>query len=36
MKGLNYKTQKNYELNNGKPKYLIKDIEVYSIEGIDV
>ena len=36
MKGLNYKTKKNYELNNGKPKYLIKDIEVYSIEAIDV
>ena len=36
MKGLNYKTKKNYELNNGKPKYLVKDIEVYSIEAIDV
>ena len=36
MKGLNYKTKKNYELNNGKPKYLVKDIEVYGIEAIDV
>jgi len=31
-KGLNYKTTKNYELNNGMQSYLIKDIEVYSIE----
>jgi len=35
-KGLNYKTTKDYELNNGEQKYLIKDIEVYSIEAIDV
>ena len=35
-KGLNYKTKKDYELNNGEQKYLIKDIEVYSIEAIDV
>ena len=35
-KGLNYKTKKDYELNKGEQKYLIKDIEVYSIEAIDV
>ena len=35
-KGLNYKTNKDYELNNGEQKYLIKDIEVYSIEAIDI
>ena len=28
----NYKTNEDYELNNGKEKYLIKDIEVYSVE----
>ena len=35
-KGLNYKTKKDYELNNGEQKYLIKDIEIYSIEAIDI
>lgn len=35
-KGLNYKTTKDYELNNGEQKYLIKDIEIYSIELIDI
>ena len=35
-KGLNYKTKKDYELNNGEQTYLIKDIEVYDIEAIDV
>ena len=35
-KGLNFKTKKDYELNNGEQKYLIKDIEVYGIEAIDV
>ena len=35
-KGLNYKTTKDYELNNGEQKYLIKDIEIYSIETIDI
>ena len=34
-KGLNYQTKNDYELNNGEEKYLIKDIEVYSIETID-
>ena len=35
-KGLNYKTDEDYELNNGEQKYLIKDIEIYSIEAIDI
>ena len=35
-KGLNYKTKKDYELNNGERNFLIKDIEIYSIETIDV
>ena len=35
-KGLNYKTKRDYELNNGQQKFLIKDIEVYDIEAIDV
>ena len=35
-KGLNYKTDEDYELNNGEQKYLIKDIEIYSIETIDI
>ena len=34
-RGLNYKTKGDYELNNGEQNYLIKDIEVYSIETID-
>jgi hypothetical protein len=33
---LNYKTIQDYELNNGKQKYLVKDIEVYEIETVDV
>ena len=35
-KGLNYNTDEDYELNNGEQKYLIKDIEIYSIETIDI
>ena len=35
-KGLNYRTTEDYELNNGEQKFLIKDIEVYSIETIDI
>ena len=35
-KGLNYQTDEDYELNNGEQKYLIKDIEIYSIETIDI
>ena len=35
-RGLNYKTTKDYELNNGERTFIVKDIEVYEIEGIDV
>ena len=35
-KGLNYGTSIDYELNNGEQKYLIKDIEIYSLETIDI
>lgn len=35
-RGLNYRTKKDYELNNGQQKYLVKDIEIYSIETIDI
>ena len=35
-KGLNYKTTQDFELNNGEQKYIVKDIEVYGIETIDV
>ena len=31
---LNYKTTQDYELNNGKQSFIVKDIEVYSIEVI--
>ena len=35
-RGLNYKTTKDYQLNNGEQTYIVKDIEVYEIEPIDV
>ena len=35
-KGLNYKTAYDFELNNGKQKYLVKDIEIYRLELIDI
>jgi len=35
-KGLNYNTDVDYELNNGEQKYLIKDIEIYRIDTIDI
>lgn len=35
-KGLNYKTKKDFELNNGEQTYLVKDIEVYSIETVEI
>ena len=35
-KYLNYKTKEDYELNNGEQSYIVKEIEVYSIETIDV
>ena len=33
---LNYKTNQDYELNNGEQKFFVKDIEVYGIETIDL
>ena len=36
FKGLNYKTTNDYELNNGEQTYIVKDIEVYNIETIDI
>ena len=35
-KKLNFKTNEDYELNNGEQFFTVKDIEVYSIEGIDI
>ncbi len=35
-RGMNYKTSRDYELNNGEQKYLIKDIEIYDIETVDI
>jgi len=35
-RGLNYKTKQDYELNNGEQKYIVKEIEVYNIEAIEV
>ena len=35
-RGLNYKTKKDYELNNGEQRYVVKEIEVYDIEAIEV
>ena len=34
--GLNFKTENDFELNNGKQKFLVKDIEVYSLETINI
>ena len=36
LKGLNYKTTKDFELNNGQRNFVVKDIEVYGIETIDI
>lgn len=33
---LNYKTSQDYELNNGEQSFIVKDIEVYGIEAIDI
>ena len=35
-RGLNYKTKQDYELNNGEQRYIVKEIEVYDIESIEV
>ena len=34
--GLNYQTLFNYELNDGERDFIVKDIEVYSIELIEI
>ena len=36
LRRLNYKTNQDYELNNGEQKFIVKDIEVYDIETIDL
>ena len=35
-KSLNYKTKEDYEMNNGEQCFIVKEIEVYGIEAIDV
>ena len=35
-KKLNYKTSQDYELNNGEQSFFVKDIEVYSVETIEI
>ena len=35
-RGLNYCTKEDFELTNGVQKYLVKDIEVYGLETIDI
>ena len=36
LKGLNYNTTKDFELNNGERNFVVKDMEVYEIETIDI
>ena len=36
LKGQNFKTTEDYELNNGEKNFVVKDIEVYSIEAIEI
>ena len=36
LKGLNYNTTKDFELNNGERNFVVKDMEVYGIETIDI
>ena len=35
-KKLNFKTDEDYELNKGEQFFTVKDIEVYSVEGMDI
>ena len=35
-RGLNYNTTKDFELNDGEQTFIVKDIEVYDIEPVDV
>lgn len=36
LKGLNFSTTQDFELNNGEQNFVVKEIEVYSIECIDI
>ena len=36
LKGLNYATTEDFELNGGEQNFTVKDIEVYEVEGIDI
>lgn len=36
FKGLNYNTTEDFELNNGEKNFIVKEIEVYAIECIDL
>jgi hypothetical protein len=36
FKGLNYNTTEDFELNNGEKNFIVKEIEVYAIECIDI
>ena len=36
FKGLNYNTTEDFELNNGEKNFIVKEIEVYAIESIDI
>ena len=36
LAGFNYSTKIDYELNNGKKEFIVKDMEIYSIETVDV
>ena len=36
LKGLNFSTTQDFELNNGEQNFVVKEIEVYAIECIDI
>ena len=36
LKGLNFCTTQDFELNNGEQNFVVKEIEVYAIECIDI
>ena len=35
-RGICYKTDEDFELNNGEPSFFVKDMEVYALECVDV
>ena len=35
-KGLCYQTNEDYELNNGEESFVVKDIEIYAAEGVNI